>query len=239
MLLEILAGYQNVVQVDEDARHIPKDTVHKPLECLGRVFQAERHPEELKESKWGHDRRLLNVVLRHRDLMIPAYQIQHRKELRAMGDGGKGVDVRQRVTVVSSRQIQFAIITARAPTTICFRHNVKWRRPRGARGADDAHVRHLLELGLGNIQLLAKELSCPSKNRRATSGNCVVNSVFGWDRGVVRGGGRGNGRESSEDLLDCFQGSGEAEAAETADKLCWLGGNDKGRRRRVTGLILD
>ena len=69
------AGNQYVVQIDEREGKIPENTVHQPLECLGRVFEPEWHPQKLKETKWGDDSRLRHVLVRHGYLMITTYQI--------------------------------------------------------------------------------------------------------------------------------------------------------------------
>ena len=70
MLGQAGTGYQNVVKVDKHEGETTEHTVHKPLEGLRRVFEAEGHPQKLKKSEGCNDRCLRNVGLIHRDLVV-------------------------------------------------------------------------------------------------------------------------------------------------------------------------
>jgi hypothetical protein len=51
MLLPGTSGDEHSVREDKNIRNIKQDPVHQPLECYPGVFQAERHPEKLEETK--------------------------------------------------------------------------------------------------------------------------------------------------------------------------------------------
>jgi len=67
--------HQNVVDVAESEWQASQHLIHRSLEGLARVPQPEWHAHKLKQAKPRHDRRLLHVRCRHRDLMVPLLQI--------------------------------------------------------------------------------------------------------------------------------------------------------------------
>ena len=146
MLVLIGAGNQNVIQIDKDALQATQNAIHQALKRLGRVLEAEWHPQELEEAEWSDDRRLLDVLRRHGDLVISPYQVQHRKESGTEGHGGKGVDVGKGIAIVSSGDVELPIITTRTPTTMCLGHHMKRGCPRSVGGPNDPHLHHLGKL---------------------------------------------------------------------------------------------
>ena len=71
MLLVVDAGNEDVIQVYKSTVQSPQGLVHQPLEGLGRVLEAKRHPQELKETKRCDDRGLGDVGLVDGDAVKP------------------------------------------------------------------------------------------------------------------------------------------------------------------------
>ena len=111
----VAAGNQDVIQVDESARYILEHMVHEPLEHLGTVLHAERHPEIFEQAEPGDDGRLPDVLGVHRDLMISPLEIQTRENGTAMKIRSEVLNVRQRVPVVLRTFIQTAKVAAGSP----------------------------------------------------------------------------------------------------------------------------
>ena len=65
MLVFVLAGDEDVVDVDKNVLETLRHSVHEALERLSGTFEAERHPDELPETEWSDDGSLGNVCLRH------------------------------------------------------------------------------------------------------------------------------------------------------------------------------
>ena len=84
MCLSVWAGYQDVIQVDQDKGEACQDTVNEPLECHSGVFKTKRHSEELKQPKRGDDGGFLHISRMNWYLMIAFLQIQLGE------DGGAG-----------------------------------------------------------------------------------------------------------------------------------------------------
>ena len=77
----VSACHQNVVKVDEHEIKVLEDRIHKPLERLCSVLEAERHAEELPEPKWGYDGCLGDRVLGHRYLMVATHEVDFGEDL--------------------------------------------------------------------------------------------------------------------------------------------------------------
>ncbi len=69
------AGDEEIVDIYVANVEAMQNFVHEPLERLGCVPEAERHPQEFKQAKWGGHSCLGDVLLCHRDLMICLDQI--------------------------------------------------------------------------------------------------------------------------------------------------------------------
>ena len=63
VLLERRAGNKDIIEVDENAFEAAEDTIHQPLERLGRILEAKRHAKEFVEAERRDDGRLLYVLL--------------------------------------------------------------------------------------------------------------------------------------------------------------------------------
>ena len=51
MFFRVLAGYKDVVKIDEHRRDITKDAIHQPLKGLCSILETEGHTEEFPEAK--------------------------------------------------------------------------------------------------------------------------------------------------------------------------------------------
>ena len=173
------ACHQDIVKVNKYPLHITKNSVHETLECLGRIFEAERHSKELIKSKWGNNSRFLYVTRIHRDLMVPAHQVEDREDGGPESDIREGMDVWERVPVVRGGHVQLPVVPTRAPATISLRHDMQRRCPWTIRRSDNAHIDHLGELLLRHLKLLSKEPPCPSKDRWSRGRNGVVDTMLG------------------------------------------------------------
>ena len=76
---DVLGENQNVIHIDKTEREVTKNLVHHSLERLACISQAKRKPEELKHTKWGDDGSLLDVRVRHRNLVVSFLEIQFGK----------------------------------------------------------------------------------------------------------------------------------------------------------------
>ena len=57
--------------------------IHKALEELSGILEPKGHPQKLLQPKGGDDRCLGDVLLGHRDLVVPLAKIQHAEDLLA------------------------------------------------------------------------------------------------------------------------------------------------------------
>ena len=83
MLLLGVAGHQDVIKVDKDAVQPLQHLIHKALEELSGILEPKGHPQKLLQPKGGDDRCLGDVLLGHRDLVVPLAKIQHAEDLLA------------------------------------------------------------------------------------------------------------------------------------------------------------
>ena len=111
VLLGRAAGDEDVVEVHEHEGNVAQDGVHEALKCLGRVLQAKGHPQELKQAEWRDDRRLWDVLLAHRDLVVAAHQIDLAEDSTATEVGREVLDVRHRVLIRCGDVVESAEIT--------------------------------------------------------------------------------------------------------------------------------
>ncbi len=80
MLLQGLAGHNDVNKVDEDEGKSGQNPVHHPLESTSSIPQAKWQAQKLKEAKRGDDGSLRNVIWMHKNLKITLSQIDLRKK---------------------------------------------------------------------------------------------------------------------------------------------------------------
>ena len=73
------AGNENIVYVGIGGWYPTENLVHKSLECLGSVPEAEWHLDKFKQSEGCGNRRLGYIRGGHRNLMVGTYEIQFRK----------------------------------------------------------------------------------------------------------------------------------------------------------------
>jgi hypothetical protein len=75
VLLQGLAGHNDVIKVDEHEGKTGQNPVHHPLEGTSSIPQAKWKAQKLKEAKRGDDGRLRNVIWMHKNLKITFSQI--------------------------------------------------------------------------------------------------------------------------------------------------------------------
>ena len=63
-------SHQDIIQINKAKGEITNHTIHQPLECLGRIFQAEGGTDKLETAKGGGDGGLGDVLGVHWDLMV-------------------------------------------------------------------------------------------------------------------------------------------------------------------------
>ncbi len=92
-----------------------EDAVHEALEGLGGVTEAEGHEEVHEQTERRDDRRLGDVLGRHRYLMVALYQVYAGEELAAVQLVGEVEDAGKGVAVVRRRQAEPAVVAAGPP----------------------------------------------------------------------------------------------------------------------------
>ena len=83
VLLLSVAGYQDVVKVDKDAVQPLQHLIHEVLERLPGITEPKGHPQKLVEPEGGDNCCLGDVLLGHRDLVVPLEKIQLTEDLFA------------------------------------------------------------------------------------------------------------------------------------------------------------
>jgi hypothetical protein len=68
MLLQGLAGHNNVILVDEDDGKFDQNPVHHPLEGTSSIPQAKWKAQKFKEAKSSDESRLRYVIWMHKNL---------------------------------------------------------------------------------------------------------------------------------------------------------------------------
>ena len=126
VLLQAVAGDDDVVQVAEDEGQVLEDAVHEALEGLGCVAEAEGHEEVLEQTKWRNDRRLGDVLGRHRYLMVALHQVDAGEEFAAVQLVGEVEYAGERVAVVCRSQVQPAVVAAGPPCPVFLAYHVQW-----------------------------------------------------------------------------------------------------------------
>ena len=92
----VSARHQDVIQVDEHEVEVLEDRIHKPLERLCRVLEAERHAEKFKKAKRGDDRCFRNVLGLDRDLMVAPDEVHFTEHGLTRKVGREVVDPRDK-----------------------------------------------------------------------------------------------------------------------------------------------
>jgi hypothetical protein len=77
-----LAGYQNVIQVDEHIRDVGKDLVYHTLKHHSGVFQA-----KFKKAKRSNHRSLRDICFGNRNLQVTLLWIRHVGQWAAVSGG--------------------------------------------------------------------------------------------------------------------------------------------------------
>ncbi len=75
VLLQGLAGHNNVIKVDEDEGKSGQNLVHHPLEGTSGIPQAKWKAQKFEEAKRSDDGRLRYVIWMHKNLKITFSQI--------------------------------------------------------------------------------------------------------------------------------------------------------------------
>ena len=75
VLIQVLAGNQDVVQVCVAEWKAAENLVHEALEGLGSIPQSKRHTGELKQAKRCGNGRLGYVCRLHRDLVVCPHKV--------------------------------------------------------------------------------------------------------------------------------------------------------------------
>ncbi len=115
VLLQAVAGDDDVVQVSEDEGEVLEDAVHEALEGLGCVAEAEGHEEVLEQTEWRNDCHHGDVLGRQWYLMVTLHQVYAGEELAAMQLVGEVEDAGKGVAVVCRRQVEGAVVAAGPP----------------------------------------------------------------------------------------------------------------------------
>ena len=89
MRLQGVREHQNVIKIDKTKQKFSKDPVYHPLEGLGRVPEAKREAEELKESKGSDDGGFGDVGRSHGRLKITLLDIKFGTEPGTGDSGGE------------------------------------------------------------------------------------------------------------------------------------------------------
>ena len=102
----VSACHQNVVKVDEHEIKVLEDRIHKPLERLCSVLEAERHAEELEQTKRRDNRCLRNVLGPDWDLMVTTYEIHFAEHGLTRKVGREVMDPRKWLSVIFGRAVE-------------------------------------------------------------------------------------------------------------------------------------
>ena len=129
-------SHQDIIHIVETAIEAVQHLIHKPLERLGRVSEAEGHVVKLEEAERGGDGYLGNIVRFHQDLVVCTYEIDLAKDSGTMEGCGEILNVRNRVAIRDGMRVQGAIIATGMPVTWgIFGDQVEWGRPAARGGA--------------------------------------------------------------------------------------------------------
>ena len=86
-----LAGYQDVVDVDEDEVQAIEDPVHVPLKSHPCVLEPKGHAQELVEAKGSDDGGLGDPQLLQGDLKVAILQIQGAEDCSSLSSKSSAV----------------------------------------------------------------------------------------------------------------------------------------------------
>jgi hypothetical protein len=115
VLLLVLAGHLQVVEVPEDRLEVGGGAVYFPLEGGSRIHQTKRHPQKLKGSEWCSDSSFLYISRVHRYLMVAFSQINFTENLAPGCLNRKIHHIRQGVGVWDGHSVEQPKIAARPP----------------------------------------------------------------------------------------------------------------------------
>ena len=94
-----LTGDEDVVQVYETEPKVSQHLIHHALERLSIISEAKRHPTVLKEAERCCHSRLHDVLLLHRDLVVPLSEVELGEHRAASQSGHQVPNVRAGVPV--------------------------------------------------------------------------------------------------------------------------------------------
>ena len=97
-------------------RNVAQDFVHKTLEILSGVFQAERCAREKEETERCDDASLFDVFVGDRYLMVPLEKIDFAEYFLSREVGVEVGEVADGIFVVGSLSIETTIISAYSPS---------------------------------------------------------------------------------------------------------------------------
>ena len=106
VLILVLAGNQDVIEINKEEIQILENRVHKPLKSLRCILQTKRHPEVFEQAKRGDYRRLGYILGVNWDLVITPDKVHLTKDGFSSQIRGKIVDSGYRVLVVSGLAIE-------------------------------------------------------------------------------------------------------------------------------------
>ena len=124
MFFRVLAGYKDVVKIDEHRRDITKDAIHQPLKGLCSILETEGHTEEFPEAKRCDDSRFGDILGCHWYLVVAADEVNFREDCRACKVVVEVLDVGEWVAVIHRHVVEAAEITTGPPAPTRFPNDV-------------------------------------------------------------------------------------------------------------------
>ena len=226
MLEVLLAGgtsHQNIIHIVETAIEAVQHFIHKPLESVARVPEAEGHAVKLEEAERGGDGCLGNIVRFHRDLVVCTYKINLAEDSGTMEGCSEILNVRNRVAIRDGMRVQGTIIATGIPVTWgLFGDHVEWGRPAARGGADGTQLKHVLELMTSGLKLLWCQAASASRHGWSGSPNVMCHCV---SHGVVRDFGlcdRWDSQRSAVNSLAGSRGSRVGLGEESGATMPWM-----------------
>ena len=123
----VCASNENVIDVHINKIETTSNFVHKALKSLSCVTETKWHFGEFKQTKWGGDSSLANVVLSHGDLVVSADEVDFREDGFTVEGCREILDMRNWILVGYGDTIKTTIVTAWTPITrLRFGNHMKW-----------------------------------------------------------------------------------------------------------------
>ena len=80
---------ENIIQVNKTKGKVTKYIIHHSLERLSCAPKAKREKQELEQAKRSNNSSLDNILISHRNLIVPLLQVQLGEPLGAGNSGGE------------------------------------------------------------------------------------------------------------------------------------------------------